>query len=385
MKIEAVYLYAYELPFARPLSLGGQRLTSRRGLILRVRTNAGIEAIGEIAPIPGMSHENFEAAQAECTWWMYRILDTEVPLRLIDLVGGEQLWDCVAPSVQFGLSCMAAMLKARSQGLEAGQLFSRKQRTEVSVNALVNNAGDEAVGEAQEAAALGYRAIKLKVGRASLDDDIATVEAVRTALDDSIALRLDANGRWTFKEAEEFAQGVRGLNVEFIEEPVDYWKLLFPFRLYTRLEYGVDETLMRFRDDLLHAGDDATDTVVESAEGRQHMRQTMKRARAHVIKPMLFGGLKHVSDFVSNCSKPWHATPVICAVFESGIGRIMLANLAATIDDHDIPIGIESDPTFAGDILSEPLPIHDGRMDLAKANPLLDRIDYESLELIAME
>lgn len=386
MRIEAVYLYAYEIPLSRTLAIAGEVVSHRRGLLLRVRTTTGVEAVGEIAPFPGLSVEGIEEAKAECLWWMYRLLNASAPLDPVELSGGARMWSTVAPSVQFGLSCVAAMLKARIFDLPEGMLFDRKQRTQVYVNGLLTERGTNAAEQANELACEGYKAIKLKVGRSDVDEDIATVEEVRSAVDDSISLRLDANGQWSFQEAERFADGVKGMNIEFIEEPVDYWKLLSPFHQYTHLAYAVDETLITLRAqcetrDYLR---EIFETDRDADELRNAARRTIDTAQAHIIKPTIFGDMQTITEFVSHCTRPASATPIICSLLESGVGRIMLANLAATLN-AEVPIGIEPESILTDDILPEPLPIHDGMLDLTEANHLLDAIDYDALDLIAME
>ena len=43
----------------------------------------------------------------------------------------------------------------------------------------------------------GYRAVKMKVGGAPLDEDVGRIEAVRSVLPDDVTLAVDANARST--------------------------------------------------------------------------------------------------------------------------------------------------------------------------------------------
>jgi L-alanine-DL-glutamate epimerase-like enolase superfamily enzyme len=66
----------------------------------------------------------------------------------------------------------------------------------------------------------GFRAIKMKVGRPRLRDDVERVRAMREALGPDLPLMVDANMRWTADEAIRAARAFRPLDVFWLEEPV---------------------------------------------------------------------------------------------------------------------------------------------------------------------
>jgi L-alanine-DL-glutamate epimerase-like enolase superfamily enzyme len=61
----------------------------------------------------------------------------------------------------------------------------------------------ELITECQGYVEAGYRAIKIKVGGTTLDNDVARVKALRQALGDDIDIMLDANRAWDVKTAIE--------------------------------------------------------------------------------------------------------------------------------------------------------------------------------------
>lgn len=78
-------------------------------------------------------------------------------------------------------------------------------------------------GAADEAEALldrGFRAIKLRLGRSDLADDIATVRAVRRRLPDHIALMVDFNQALSWAEALRRCAALDDEGVYWIEEPI---------------------------------------------------------------------------------------------------------------------------------------------------------------------
>jgi L-alanine-DL-glutamate epimerase-like enolase superfamily enzyme len=68
--------------------------------------------------------------------------------------------------------------------------------------------------------ARGFRAIKMKVGRPSLRDDVERVRAMRVHLGAEFPLMVDANMRWSADEAIRAARALRELDLVWLEEPI---------------------------------------------------------------------------------------------------------------------------------------------------------------------
>jgi len=76
--------------------------------------------------------------------------------------------------------------------------------------------------EAQTQANLerGFRAIKMKVGRDKLKEDVQRVAAMRDFLGPDLPLMVDANMRWSVNQAIEAAKAFKDYNIYWLEEPV---------------------------------------------------------------------------------------------------------------------------------------------------------------------
>lgn len=79
---------------------------------------------------------------------------------------------------------------------------------------------DALLQQAGERLRQGYRALKMKVGRPRLAEDLERVRAVRDLAGPEVALMVDANMRWTADEAVRAARALRDLGVYWLEEPV---------------------------------------------------------------------------------------------------------------------------------------------------------------------
>ena len=68
--------------------------------------------------------------------------------------------------------------------------------------------------------ARGFRAIKMKVGRARLAEDVERVKAMRQHLGEGFPLMVDANMKWTADEAIRAARAFQPFDLTWLEEPL---------------------------------------------------------------------------------------------------------------------------------------------------------------------
>ena len=79
---------------------------------------------------------------------------------------------------------------------------------------------DKLLAQTDANLAKGFRAIKMKVGRDKLSEDVERVRAMREHLGDGFPLMVDANMRWTADEAIRAARAFQPYDLTWLEEPV---------------------------------------------------------------------------------------------------------------------------------------------------------------------
>lgn len=84
---------------------------------------------------------------------------------------------------------------------------------------LMLNAG-QLLAQTQRNLDKGFRAIKMKVGRANLSEDVEKVRAMREMLGDGFPLMVDANMCWSADEAIRASRRFADYDVFWLEEPV---------------------------------------------------------------------------------------------------------------------------------------------------------------------
>lgn len=78
---------------------------------------------------------------------------------------------------------------------------------------------DDLLAQTDANLAKGFRAIKMKVGRDNLREDVVRIAAMRAHLGSDFPLMVDANMRWTVDEAIRAARAFRDHDLIWLEEP----------------------------------------------------------------------------------------------------------------------------------------------------------------------
>ena len=78
---------------------------------------------------------------------------------------------------------------------------------------------DDLLAQTNENLQKGFRAIKMKVGRDRLSEDVERVAAMRGHLGDGFPLMADANMRWSADQAVRAARALRDYDLTWLEEP----------------------------------------------------------------------------------------------------------------------------------------------------------------------
>ena len=276
--------FRFRLPLTNAIQLDDETFHHREGLLLE---SEGLWA--EASPLPHFSSETIE-----------------------DVIAALRNKTATPPSLRFALDCLEQPMTDCS----------------VPLNSLLV-AGRLAVDK-------DFAAVKLKVGRQSVAEDVAIVRQVHDQLQPHQALRLDANRAWSYEQATTFAKAIESISIQYIEEPLQSPTELEQLHTETGLPYALDETLT---EDL--PLDDFPNAV------------------AMVLKPTLLGGRTRIAELAA-LGKPL----VFSAAFESGVGITRIAQRAWEFA-RDVPCGLDTYSWLAEDMLKERLAVRNGRLFVA--------------------
>ncbi len=353
-------LYRYELPLSEPLELKGRILRYREGLLLELTGEGGEVGWGETSPLPGFSRESLDEAEAQLRDLASSMVGRQMTGDWIDPDGGfSRELDSMnlAPSARFGFELALWDLCAATSGRSLAELITPRPRTTVPVNALISGPPDKVLEEASRVRSAGYEAVKLKVGRRAVEEDVELVRALNVELGTAVALRLDANRAWSLEKAERFARGTAGLGFEYVEEPLADSAQLPSFVGKCGVPVALDESLASMEPEALN---------------------NHGYARAVVLKPTLVGGISRTLRFADLASR-LGMEPVISAAYETGVGTAALVALACGTGAEEVPAGLDTYRRLAGDVLRPRLELPAPRVDVRVMARTRREIDHRLL------
>ena len=348
--IKSVVCALTDCPLKNAAVFATRRVASRQYLLVRIQCDDGHEGIGAAY----CGDRGGEIAFAAVEHLLARKLIGQDPYATEALwqeMYQESLLQGRAGATIRALSALDIALwdhNARAVGLPLWKLLGTFFRDTVPIYASGGYyyGADEPTHLAKELGgyvAAGFKAVKMKVGRAALSEDRARVAAAREAIGPDVRLMMDANNGWTdVPGALGFLRAVEPFDPFWIEEP-----------------FGPDDIDNHAR--LARQ----TSIPIASGEievGRWRFREWIRHEAMQIAQPDVFacGGItewKRIAAFAAACGVPvcthaWHDfhAPLIASVPNGMYVEVFT-------DDRIVNLQW---------LLDEPLEIRDGRMVLSQ-------------------
>jgi o-succinylbenzoate synthase len=318
VKVTSVKVIGYKLKLKAPVHTAVGMVEEREGCLLRLEGEDGQVGWGDAAPWPGFGSTLAVVKQA-----MQNVLVAGGALLQAEFRNTKDIAQWLQGRSSLPREVLAAVdvalldLLAQSLRRSVAEVLSTDPREVLSMHALVADAA-----AAKEAVKQGARTLKVKVGVASVQEDVARVGAVRAAAGRDIDIRVDANRAWTRAQAAEAVKGLAAHHVAWIEEPLALldgavdWAGMAELQVLAKQAgtvLAVDESVQTVAD------------VERVAEARA--------ATVVVLKPMFVGGLLAAMELhrkVVECG----LKVVVTHAMESAVGRMAAIHLAAALDGH---------------------------------------------------
>ena len=241
----------------------GFRFASHLVLVF-VRTDAGLEGVGEVNGSPDWSGETHLGAKGVIDSHLAPRLIGEDPRRIRHCM--DKLGKTFAnPFAKAGLEMALFDLLGKSLDAPLYQLLGGAVRPfDLPQRFPVMPVGPRESAEvAARMVAEGFRTIKLKVGHDPLAFDQERVRLVREAVGPDVRLTVDANGGWSVNDAIRAAGWLEDYGVAFVEQPVHRLDLdgLARVRGRIRLPVMADESVFTVQDALACIQKGAADII----------------------------------------------------------------------------------------------------------------------------
>ena len=226
LTIQTITVSHIRVPLPRPAAVSTFKIPAVDTCAVTLRTREGLSGVGWCSAF----------GAEKCRALMAMVRDLFGTLINKDANDTEGNWAAMRQAASFvgrdGISAMAIAaldtaswdIKAKAAGLPLWKLIggARSKIPCYASEGLWINADIESLKE--EAASFierGHTAMKLRVGKPDLAEDIARVAAVREVIGDA-TLMVDANQGWSVEQAKEACRELAAFDLEWVEEPVDH-------------------------------------------------------------------------------------------------------------------------------------------------------------------
>lgn len=295
MKITSITAHVLSSPVAEPFtSSRGWLYKTRNTCLVEVNTDEGITGWGEC-------YGPSAVAKA--------FIDTQLAPQAIgrDPFDVEVLWEHLYNRIKdYGQSGMAIAaisgidialwdIIGKACGKPVHKLIGGAFRTEVQAYATgmyftdMNRLTEEAVEEAVDYVEQGFRAVKMKIGLGSIQQDFERVKAVREAIGPNIKLMVDANHAFSVPVAIRLGRKLEELDIEWFEEPISPEDIDGYVKVTAALDMAVaggenEFTRWGFRDAITKRAMDIVQPDVCAAGGITECKKIASMAIAHGVE-----------------------------------------------------------------------------------------------------
>ena len=365
MKITEVEIVPYRVPNRATHHIATLTLLALDNILIRIRTDEGLEGIGEAVSEAKWNSTVREAHEALLREYLAPVLlgmdpfDVNAIWNKMDRVVDGQY------SAKAGIDIALHDLIGKSLGIPVWRYLGGAYRTEIEVEGPGFGIGFMEPGAAAEfalrATSKGCRQIEIKGGHpAGWRHDIDVVRAVRDACGADVSLKVDITEAYSYKVALQALPTLHELAVEWVEQPLPRHQLVDLARLRASVPVGImlEESLGHPADVLRIADLGAADAL-------------------HVKVPML-GGFTMSRQVVAVCQaagigvQAGSSTP-------SGVGLAAVHQFAAIVSDlvrgcHGSPLARAID-----DIVVNPVEAFANRIRLSSTPGLGVEVDDKKL------
>lgn len=225
----------------------------------------------------------------------------------------------------------------------------------VAVNATIGGGSAEAtVAAARAAVAAGFRCLKCKVGdEGSTAELVDRMKALRAAVGPTVVVRLDANGAWDAATARHRLEGLAGLGVAYVEDPL----------------VDTDPTALaalRHATDVPIAADAAVSTLAEA-----DALLAADAVDVLVVKPARVGG-PSAAVSIARAALAAGVGVTVSTYLETGFGLAAAARIAAVLPDRGHAHGLATADLLRDDLLADPWRPVDGRVRVPRGPLAVD-------------
>ncbi len=221
MKIVDIKLGHISIPLKKPFKTALRTVNSVEDVVVKIITDTGHVGYGEAPPTGVITGDTTGAIKGA--------IEDHIKKHIVglDIANLEEIMIRLEKSLVKNSSAKAAVdialydLFGQLHNAPLYKLLGGYRKEIITDITISVNDPEEMAKDSLEAVNLGYKTLKIKVGK-DANLDIKRMEAIRKAVGYNVDLRIDANQGWKPKEAIYALRKMEdaGLNIEFVEQPV---------------------------------------------------------------------------------------------------------------------------------------------------------------------
>lgn len=222
--IEKVESLILDLPTIRPHQLSMTIMQGQAVMLVKVYCSDGTIGIGEGTTIGGLAYgaESPESMKLTIDRYMTPLLIGQpagrvsaLMARIHGTVRDNRFAKCAVEMALFDAA-------GKRLGLPVSELLGGRRYDRLPVAwTLASGDTDKDIAEAEQMlAAQRHRIFKLKIGRRTVQQDVAHVAAIKRALGDRASVRVDVNMAWTELQARVGLPALVDAGCDLVEQPV---------------------------------------------------------------------------------------------------------------------------------------------------------------------
>lgn len=221
MKIAKIEVGEVNIPLVTPFKTALRTVDCVNDLIVKVTAEDGQIGFGEAPPTAVITGDTLGSIRCAIEQF---IAPNLIGMDIFDIDGiMQKLHSCILKNTSAKAAVDMAVYDLYAKALQKPLyqvLGGHKSHIETDLTISVNSI-EEMVADSVKAVEQGFQILKIKVGKEGLED-IKRIEAIRKAVGENIALRIDANQGWTAKEAVKIIGTMedKGIKMDLVEQPV---------------------------------------------------------------------------------------------------------------------------------------------------------------------
>lgn len=251
MKIKKFEIFSIELPLIEPFIVSYDTYPTMPSIIVKLTTECGLVGWGESVPDEHVTGETLEGTFAVLEHRFVPKLIGQNPMEIEKL---HTLLDSLvkdAPAAKAAIDIACHDVTAKKLDVPVYQLIGGRYHNQFRITHVLSIAEPiDMANAASKKVEEGYNSFKMKVGR-DVASDVARINAVRAAVGESVAIRVDVNQGW--KNSATTLQAISKLhhaNIDWLEQPVAANDIdgMVEIKSKTMIPLMIDESLCGVRD-----------------------------------------------------------------------------------------------------------------------------------------